>query len=72
MAEDYVLQTKITADSTQFDATLKKTGKSLTAFSSEITNVTKLLGTLFVGQKIVKFAKTSVDSIEKERKEVNL
>lgn len=72
MAEDYVLQTKITADSTQFDATLKKTGKSLTAFSSEITNVTKLLGTLFVGQKIVKFAKTSVDSIENERKEINL
>ena len=43
MAEDYVLQTKITADSTQFDATLKKTGKSHTAFSSEITKVTKIV-----------------------------
>lgn len=72
MAEDYVLQTKVTADSTQFDATLKKAGKSLTAFSTEIQSVTKLLGTLFVGQKIVKFAKTSIDSIEKERKELNL
>lgn len=72
MAEDYVLQTKVTADSTQFDATLKKAGKSLTAFSTEIQSVTKLLGTLFVGQKIVKFAKTSIDSIEEERKELNL
>lgn len=72
MAEDYVLQVKVTADSTQFDATLKKAGKSLTAFSTEIQSVTKLLGTLFVGQKIVKFAKTSIDSIEKERKELNL
>lgn len=61
MAEDYVLQTKITADSTQFDATLKKTGKSLTAFSSEITKVTKIVGGLFAITSLTALAKSISD-----------
>lgn len=65
MAEDYVLQTKITADSTQFDATLKKTGKSLTAFSSEITKVTKIVGGLFAITSLTALAK-SISDVSKE------
>ena len=61
MAEDYVLQTKVTADSTQFDATLKKTGKNLTAFSSEITKVTKLVGGLFAITSLTALAKSISD-----------
>jgi len=61
MAEDYVLQTKITADSTQFDATLKKIGKSLTAFSSEITKVTKIVGGLFAITSLTALAKSISD-----------
>ena len=69
---DYVISAKITADSSSFQKNIKDASTALGSFSKEIRSVTELIGSLFVSQKFVNFAKTSINAIEGERKEVSL
>ena len=69
---DYVISAKITADSSSFQKNIKDASTALGSFSKEIRSVTELIGSLFVSQKFINFAKTSINAIEGERKEVSL
>jgi phage-related minor tail protein len=61
MAEDYVLQTKITADSTSFDKGIKSAQNSLKGISSSISSVMKLAGGLFAIGSIAQLGKALSD-----------
>jgi len=72
MAEDYVLQTKITADSTEFQKNLEQAQKSIKKFSTDLQSAIGLLGNLFVVSTMKNFAKTAIGSVQETNKKLKL
>lgn len=72
MAEDYVLQTKITADSAEFQKNLGQAQKSIKKFSTDLQSTIGLLGNLFVVSTMKNFAKTAISSVQETNKQLKL